>query len=640
VKFEYCKDLNRYNRRSSIVVKIGSVLLGGNNPIRIQSMTNTDTLNTTETVNQIMRIEKAGSDFVRLTVPGRKDAENLANIKTSLQKYNCNIPLVADIHFNPNAAQIAATIVDKVRINPGNYVDKNRIYPHEYSNEEYNSELLKIKKELGTLLELCKKHQTAIRIGTNHGSLSDRIVNRFGDTPEGMVESVLEFLRICRDEDFNAVVVSIKASNARIMVYTNRLLVSKMEGEKMHYPLHLGVTEAGEGEDGRIKSAVGIGTLLADGIGETIRISLSEDPELEIPVARKLIAYIEERVGHQAIPPFGIYRLNPFEYNKRSTFPIHNLGGNSVAVVVSSIGDDITFQKLETIGWKFNKVSKTWTFEDMAPDYIFANSWPEKITIPDDKGVFIEIRDSTPFFYQKNLFPLFHFNKKNSETLHFHNGIKFIQILASDLLPETIENFKKDKNAILVIETNNVNGYADQRAAVLRLINYNCQTPVIFKRVYSEVDKEYFQVKSSADLGGLFIDGLGDGIWIENTATFSNEDAIATSFGILQASRVRVSKTEYISCPSCGRTLFDLQKTIKIIRQHTAHLKGLKIGIMGCIVNGPGEMADSDYGYVGSGKGRITLYKGKELVKRNIAEDMAVDELINLIKENGDWVEP
>jgi (E)-4-hydroxy-3-methylbut-2-enyl-diphosphate synthase len=639
VKEAYCKDLKHYLRRLTNEVEIGQKSMGGDYPIRVQSMTNTDTQKTQDTVSQIIRIAKAGADYVRLTVPGEKDAENLKNIKAELENQNCYIPLIADIHFNPKIALIAAVIVNKVRINPGNYGTFRRKGPLEYSENRYNEELQRSKTEFLELLKICRENKTAIRIGTNHGSLSDRIVSRFGDTPDGMAESVMEFLRICKDEDFKDVVVSIKASNTRIMVYSNRMLVSKMNAENMHYPLHLGVTEAGEGEDGRIKSAVGIGTLLADGIGDTIRISLTEDPELEIPVARKLVSYFKEREGHKIIPPFKKFSLNPFEYQKRASYPAEIIGGNNIPVVLFTMKNDISFQSLHEIGWHFKENQEEWIFDDMSPDYLLVNSWPENIPLPKDKGLIIETNDLSLYPKQKNILPFIDF--KNFESIGIQaDGVKLIKILASDLQQKEIGIVKKDKKTILVIETDNSNGFADQRAAVIRLINETCKAPVIFKRNYTETHKEDFQIKASADLGGLFIDGLGDGIWIENHNGLSIKDQIATSFGILQASRVRISKTEYISCPSCGRTLFDLQTTTKKIQEHTSHLKGLKIGIMGCIVNGPGEMADADYGYVGSGKGHITLYKGKEVVKRNISEEGAVEALISLIKENGDWVDP
>ncbi len=640
MKPEYCKDLERYSRRKTSQVSIGGVLLGSNYPVRLQSMTTADTCNTKETIAQIVRIANEGADLVRLTVPGRKDAENLENIKAGLLKLKCNIPLIADIHFNPKIAEIAASIVEKVRINPGNYIDKKLFKTIAYSDEQYNAELIKIQEYLIPLINICKKHHTALRIGSNHGSLSDRIVSRYGDTPIGLVESVMEFLRICNKEEFNDVVVSIKASNARIMVYANRLLVSKMLSENMHYPLHLGVTEAGEGEDGRIKSAVGIGTLLSDGLGDTIRVSLSEDPEREIPVARKLVNYFEGRDTHKSIPPIELNPLNHYEYNRREIFSVGNIGKNHLPVVIAGINDIISVPMLSDIGWTFDENQQTWKFDDLSPDYLLVNHWPHFIPVPKGKGVIIRIDINDPKALKEGQYPLIDFNNYSLFEGKFHNEKKFIRILASDLIKQEIDIIKNDPNNILVIETNNLNGFADQRAAIIRLINQNCKNPVILYRCYQENIAEDLQLKSAADFGGFFIDGLADGIWLESKGSISKKVQMSTAFGILQASRVRVSKTEYISCPSCGRTLFDLQRTIKKIQEKTSHLKSLKIGIMGCIVNGPGEMADADYGYVGSGKGHITLYKGQHVVKRNIPEFKAVDELISLIKENGDWVEP
>jgi (E)-4-hydroxy-3-methylbut-2-enyl-diphosphate synthase len=638
VKLEYRIDFLKYKRRQTIEVNIGGVPMGGSQPIRIQSMTNTDTCNTQDTVRQIIQIACEGADYVRLTVPGQKEAGNLSNIIAELTNNNCNVPLVADIHFNPKVAKIAAAIVDKVRINPGNYVDKKLFKTFDYTPEQYNDELSKLRDEFITLLEICRKHNTVLRIGVNHGSLSDRIMSRYGDTPEGMTESAMEFLRICRDENFKNVVVSLKASNTRIMVFSNRMLVSKIDDEGMNYPMHLGVTEAGEGEDGRIKSAVGIGALLADGIGETIRVSLTEDPHREIPFAHKLVSYLKEREHHTEIPAFDNYPLNPFDYQRRSTLPVGNIGGNNLPVVISESENDPSFLNLNEIGWHYSDEG-VWLFDDMAPDYLIVNRWPKELPIPKGRGVILPADKIDQNLSQNEILPLFYFDTYKSGGNNF-KGPKFIQIFASRLLSEEIEFIKKDKNAVLIIETNNKNGFADQRAAIIRLMNNQCYTPVILKREYSEILKEDFQLKSAADLGGLFIDGIGDGIWIENKGTISEKDQIVTSFGILQASRSRISKTEYISCPSCGRTLFDLQNTTRRIRECTLHLKGLKIGIMGCIVNGPGEMADADYGYIGTGKGLITLYKGKEVVKKNVPEKRAVDELINLIKEKGDWVEP
>jgi (E)-4-hydroxy-3-methylbut-2-enyl-diphosphate synthase len=634
----YCKDLLRYCRRETNEVFVGHIALGGLNPIRIQSMTNTNTFSSVDSVRQIIRIAAEGADYVRLTVPGQKDAENLSNIIAELTRQNCNIPLIADIHFNPRLARTAAAIVDKVRINPGNFIDKKGGQNSDFTKEQYFAESGRLKEEFLQLLDICKKHKTAIRIGTNHGSLSDRIIERFGDTPLGMAESAMEFLRICKEEKFKDVVVSMKASNTRIMVYATRLLVSKMDEENMQFPLHLGVTEAGEGEDGRIKSAVGIGALLADGIGDTIRVSLTEDPELEIPVAKKLVSYIKERENHAFIPPFGDFPLNPYEYNRRDLHPVLNIGSNHLPVVLFSLNGAFNKKDLEEIGWNFSE-SGGWGFNDISPDFLVVNKWPDELPIPNQKFILFGNLQSGPVKSEENCFSLIDFNsyKKVAE-----NNVKtiFIQIKSSELLKNEIELINKNKNAVIVLETDNENGLADQRSAILRLINNNCTNPVIIKRAYKENFKEDFQLKSSADIGGLFIDGLADGLWIENSGSLSYGEILNTSFGILQASRVRTSKTEYISCPSCGRTMFDLQTITRKIRERTNHLKGLKIGVMGCIVNGPGEMADADYGYVGSGKGKVTLYKEKEVIKRNVPEEKAVEELVLLIKENGDWVEP
>jgi (E)-4-hydroxy-3-methylbut-2-enyl-diphosphate synthase len=638
MKNSYCKNFTRYIRRQTNEVFVGTIPMGGANPIRVQSMINTDTCATIDSVRQIIRIASEKADYVRLTVPGLKDAENLSNIIAELTKQNCNIPLIADIHFNPRLARIAAAIVDKVRINPGNFIDKTVVQNVDFTNNHYLAELDRLKVEFLQLLEICKKNNTAIRIGTNHGSLSDRIINRFGDTPLGMAESAMEFLRICKEEKFNNVVVSMKASNTRIMVYATRLLVSKMDGENMQFPLHLGVTEAGEGEDGRIKSAVGIGTILADGIGDTIRVSLTEDPELEIPVARKLVSYFEERENHSLIPSFGDYPLDPYEYNRRNSHAVLNIGGNQSPVVLLTMNDTINKKSLGEIGWYLSNNGE-WSFNDISPDVLVVSTWPDDVPKPQQKHILINCSFSGAGAPEDNGFSLIDFNNYKKGEVNSTKTI-FVQIKSSELLKNEIELIGGNRNAVIVLETDNENGLADQRGAIFRLMNSGCTNPVIIKRGYKESLKEDFQLKSAADTGGLFIDGLADGIWIENSDSLNNKDILSTAFGILQASRVRTSKTEYISCPSCGRTMFDLQTTTRKIRERTNHLKGLKIGVMGCIVNGPGEMADADYGYVGSGRGKVTLYKEKEVIKRNVPEENAVDELVVLIKENGDWVEP
>jgi (E)-4-hydroxy-3-methylbut-2-enyl-diphosphate synthase len=632
----YCKDFLKYKRRNSTIVTIGDIPMGGNYPVRIQSMTNTDTSNIAESVKQIIAIANEGADYVRLTVPGQKDAESLQPIKSVLAKLGQKIPLIADIHFNPRLAHIAATIVEKVRINPGNFTDKKPGGKSVISDK--NIDFQRLRKELLKLIEICRKHHTVLRIGTNHGSLSDRIMDKYGDTAEGMVESAMEFLRICKEVGFNDVVVSMKASNTRIMVYASRLLAKTMEEEDMVFPIHLGVTEAGEGEDGRIKSAVGIGALLADGIGETIRVSLTEDPEIEIPVARKLADYFSERLNHPPIPGFGSYPLNPYEYNRRKTLPVFNIGGNHVPVVISSFQGKLSNSLLEQIGWTCLS-DNTWKFNDTSPDYLLIDQWPADIKCPPDKKLISRVVSQDISSFAGDNFVLMDY--KTFARCEFKQDLNLlVTIKASELNRAEIASLKKHKNLVAILETDNLNGFADQRAAIIRMINQDCLIPVILKRTYSENVAEDFQLKAAADFGGLFIDGLGDGIWIENRGTLSSKEIIATSFGILQASRVRTTKTEYISCPSCGRTLFDLQLTTRNIRERTNHLKSLKIGIMGCIVNGPGEMADADYGYVGAGRGKVTLYKQKEVIKRNVSEELAVEELINIIKENGDWVEP
>ena len=618
MKYENIINLFQYNRFKSREVTIGEVKMGGENPIRVQSMTSTNTLNTEETIEQSLRIIKEGGELVRITAQGVKEAENLKNIKQRIRDAGFKTPVAADIHFNPKAAFVAAENVEKVRINPGNFVDKRADFSNlEFSDEEYQLELKKIEEKLVPLMNICKEKNTALRIGVNHGSLSDRIMSRFGDTPEGMVESAMEFLRICISNKFFNVVVSLKSSNTRVMVQANRLLISKMTSENMNFPVHLGVTEAGEGEDGRIKSAVGIGALLADGIGDTIRVSLTEPPENEIPVGKKIINYLLQRAGHKEIKPVEDICLNFYEYSKRKTNQVLNIGADSFPVVIGNSekkGDlkpeyiylsDKLFYGNFNEDYKYIVDEETWEQQDFDHSYIF------------------------PMFSSVNNY---YFADKKSKSLNF------ISVRNNDLSVDDIQKIKSLKNIVLILETANNNGYAAQRAAFLKFLGQDCNVPVIVKRAYKESELEDLQLKAACDFGGLFLDGLGDGIWIDNKGKISSDDIINTAFGILQASRVRVSKTEYISCPGCGRTLFDLQETTKKIREKTSHLKNLKIGIMGCIVNGPGEMADADYGYVGAGPGKITLYKNKEVVKKNIPEENAVEELIQLIKENGDWM--
>lgn len=614
--FQFKKmDYFNYSRRKSSVVHIGNTPLGGENPIRIQSMANVSTMDTEAAVRQAIRIIDAGSEYVRFTAQGEREARNLGVIRRQLNTEGYYTPLVADIHFNPKAADAAAEEVEKVRINPGNYVDKVKTFDLlEYTDGEYAAELQKIRNRFVPFLNICKTHGTAIRIGVNHGSLSDRIMSRYGDTPEGMVASCMEFLRICREENFRDVVISIKASNTVVMVKTVRLLVRTMEAENMFYPLHLGVTEAGDGEDGRIKSAVGIGALLSDGIGDTIRVSLSEDPEAEIPVARKLVEYIGERVGHQPIEAMLAPGYDPLAMTRRVSGVTSGIGGGFPPVVISdrSNGD-----------FEFDRSSQ--------PDYIYIGK-EDPDNLPDTFRLLVDAH----FWKERpNAFPCF-IASEIEELKDYGTPLKFIRLTYSDLTDRVIEVLKQDKAIVVILSTYHRNGVGAQRAALHKLMTANCDVPVVLHHDYTESDVESLQLKAAADLGTLLLDGFGDGIMLHNEGC-GMVMVDRCMFGILQAARVRISKTEYISCPSCGRTLYDLQTTIARVKEATSHLKGLKIGIMGCIVNGPGEMADADYGYVGAGRGQISLYKGKECIVKNIPEEDAVERLVQLIKENGDW---
>jgi (E)-4-hydroxy-3-methylbut-2-enyl-diphosphate synthase len=622
LSFKYCNSLTEYNRFITKEVNVGGVFMGGSHPIRIQSMTNTPTLDTKATVEQCVRIINAGADYVRITAPGVQDALNLAAIKASLRKQGYKTPLIADIHFNPQAAEFAAAIVEKVRINPGNYADKKRFELLEYSDVEYKLELERIRERLLPLLRICKEHGTAIRIGVNHGSLSDRIMSRYGDTPMGMVEAAMEFLRICKDEGFDQLVVSLKASNTRIMVQAYRLLVAAMMAEDMNFPLHLGVTEAGDGEDGRIKSAVGIGALLADGLGDTVRVSLTEEPELEIPVAKNLVEYFSGRKTHPFIEAVSEELKNPFEYKKRESIAVENVGGNNAPVVIVDYQSDEANTSLLTA------------------EYVFFATKSENIVLKDSKRYITSMNDWFKFFRdKKNVFPFY----TAAQYLFYgpkHPHLNFVVLSLAEMDERMIEALIDERRTVVVIETFNANGVAEQRALLYKMLAASLTNPVIINRNYCEDNLELFQLKASSDAGLLLIDGLGDGLWLRNVAESVQKSICALSLGILQATRLRMSKTEYISCPSCGRTMFDLQATTARIKQRTSHLKHLKIGIMGCIVNGPGEMADADYGYVGAAAGKVTLYKGKEVVRKNIPSEEAVDQLIDLIKEHGDWIEP
>ena len=641
-----------YSMFKTRVVKIGDVPLGGRYPIRIQSMTTTNTMDTKVIVEQSVRIIEAGADYVRITAPSLKEAQNLEVIKKYLRKRGYGTPLIADIHYTPNAALLAARIVEKVRINPGNYADKRKSNAQEYNDIEYNSELERIRERIIPLIKVCKEYGTALRIGTNHGSLSDRILNRYGDTHTGMVESALEFVRICEGEGFYDIVLSMKASNPIIMVQANRLLVNKMREEDMNYPLHLGVTEAGEAEDGRIKSAVGIGTLLDEGIGDTIRVSLTEEPEHEIPAARSLVKRYENRDTHDSIAPIVndnklTKHYNPFSYSKWETRSISNIGGSNPPIVVADLShkDSISPTDLVAAGLIYSTTENKWDFSDLTCDYIYSGDTPVKFKLTGEKSIICNYRLWLTINDPENVYPLFPCEEYFSSDRP-SDKMNFVSVDFKVLSGEFLNMIKNDKTVVLVFETSNKHGMMEQRRMFFEQVIDDCHIPVIIKRNYDVESKEELLLHASIDCGGLFIAGFGDGIWINNQcpANLKNSQSHISyindiSFGILQATRTRITKTDYISCPSCGRTLFDLQETTLNIRKATDHLKGLKIGIMGCIVNGPGEMADADYGYVGTVPGKITLYKKSEVVRKNISSDKAVESLIDLIKENGDWVE-
>ncbi len=634
---KYCNSLTEYSRFQTREVTIGKLKLGGNNPIRVQSMTTTDTLDTEATVAQSIRMIEAGCELVRITAPSKKEAENLANIKAELVKRGYNTPICADIHFTPNAAEIAAKIVEKVRVNPGNYADKKKFETIEYTDESYQAELDRIKERFVPLVRICKEYGTAMRIGTNHGSLSDRILSRYGDTPHGMVESAMEFLRICEEEDYHNIVLSMKASNTQVMVQAYRLLVATMMENGMNYPLHLGVTEAGEGEDGRIKSAVGIGTLLEDGLGDTVRVSLTEEPELEIPVAKALVTRYEKRTElQQHIPEYTNYPVNPFQYFKRETNATLNIGGENVPRVIADLSDkeNITPANLFAFGYNYSVELDKWNMTDLACDFLFVGDNELDFEIPGTLGI---IQNSGSWqSHKERHYPLLDVASYLTGTPR-SDELNLIRVDLNGLNDNLIGRLKTDKTAVLVLHSKNEHGLPELRRAIVLLEEHGLKTPIMIQRSY-ELDESTFQLHSATDVGGLLVDGLSDGCWITNT-NVSNKALNSTAFGVLQAARARTSKTEYISCPSCGRTLFDLQETTAKIRNRTDHLKGIKIGIMGCIVNGPGEMADADYGYVGTGNGKITLYKGQEVVKRNIPSEGALEALEELIREHGDWVE-
>jgi (E)-4-hydroxy-3-methylbut-2-enyl-diphosphate synthase len=634
---KYCNSLTEFSRFKTREIEVGNLKIGGDNPIRIQSMTITDTMDTIATVEESIRMIKAGCELVRITAPSKKEAANLQNIKDELRKRGYDTPLIADIHFTPNAAEIAARIVEKVRVNPGNYADKKRFKNIEYTNESYTAELDRIREKFTPLVKICKEYGTAMRIGTNHGSLSDRILSRYGDTPKGMVESAMEFLRICQDENFHEILLSMKASNTRVMVQAYRLLVAEMIKEGMDYPLHLGVTEAGEGEDGRIKSAVGIGTLLADGLGDTIRVSLTENPEFEMPVAQKLLAHFKGIEKHEKIEAITENPLHSFDYIRRETEKVLNIGGRNSPIVMADfcLQKKITTASFFALGYNYSVPFDKWHISDMAADYVFVGDHDVDFEVPGTLGI---IYNYKKWQEHKKGYPFLD-AKKYLIADEISEKLNVVYVCLSEINKELLTKLKIDSTAVLLIDTYNRNGLAEQRKLFTELMNNNIKTPVIIGRAYGNLSEEQLQLSASSDFGALLLDGLGDGIFIAAENCGSDQSVNSLAFGILQASRTRISKTEYISCPSCGRTLFDLQETTAKIRKETDHLKGLKIGIMGCIVNGPGEMADADYGYVGTGPGKITLYKEKTVVQKNIPEHKAVTALINLIKEHGDWVE-
>lgn len=612
-------DYFNYSRRKANEVYVGATPMGGANPIRIQSMTNTVTMDTEACVEQAKRIIDAGGEYVRLTTQGVREAENMKNINIGLRSQGYNTPLVADVHFNPNVADVAALYAEKVRINPGNYVDPARTFKSlEYTDEEYAQEIQKIRERFVKLLNICKENHTAIRIGVNHGSLSDRIMSRYGDTPEGMVESCMEFLRICVEENFSNVVISIKASNTVVMVKTVRLLAEQMEKEGMAFPLHLGVTEAGDGEDGRIKSALGIGALLADGLGDTIRVSLSEAPEAEIPVARKLVDYIIKRENHPYIPGAEADDFCYTNPSRRKTQAVGNIGGDNLPVVVSvRLNGNMDVN------------------EQFKPDYVYCGQ-----NLPENRREDIGyIVDANVWNGEEGTYPAF--NTQQIIGLHqIQSDIKFLFTTYMGLNEEVTACLRLHPEVVIIAQSNHPNRLGEYRGLVHQLTRQGLSNPVIFFQMYEESSVEDLQIKSAADMGALIFDGLTDGILLyNNSSAIADTKLDETAFGILQAGRVRTSKTEYISCPGCGRTLYDLESTIARIKAATSHLKGLKIGIMGCIVNGPGEMADADYGYVGAGRGKISLYKRKECIEKNIPEEQAVEKLIELIKANGDYHE-
>jgi (E)-4-hydroxy-3-methylbut-2-enyl-diphosphate synthase len=674
----YTESLTAYKRLKTREVKVGNLLLGNNHPIRVQTMTTTDTMDTMATVEQSIRCIEAGAELVRITAPSKNEAENLLHIKDELRNRGYHTPLVADIHFTPNAAEIAARIVEKVRVNPGNYVDKKKFEQIEYTDAEYAEEIERIRERFTPLVLICKEYGTAMRIGTNHGSLSDRIMSRYGDTAMGMVESAMEFLRIARVEDYHQIILSMKSSNPQVMVQAYRLLVNHMMEEFGEaYPLHLGVTEAGDGEDGRIKSAIGIGTLLEDGIGDTIRVSLTEDPELEIPVCKDIVKrystpgppkgeledsdntkqiHLAEKEKsnkiNSIVPPLGgLGGLSPFEYNRRESFEVSNIGAKHVPVVIADFSkfQRITSDDLQSIGYTYDSTTDKWNIGDAAADYIFCNTTLD-FDLPGTLKVILYHEPWLAAADKTKYIPIFEADQYLNDAIEKSTLLNFVMLdCYSEAYPPQqhdiiFAKLKEDKTAVICLSSTNKNAMQSIRRMFVELMNNNVKNPVIVICDSTDTTMDQSLIHYAVEAGGLLLDGFGDGVcfghYFRNRKVFPKTKILnSIAFGILQATRTRISRTEYISCPSCGRTLFDLQETTAKIRAVTNHLKGVKIAIMGCIVNGPGEMADADFGYVGSGVGKITLYKGKEVVKRNIDSNIAVDELINLLKENEAWVE-
>ena len=677
----YCESLTEYKRLQTREVNIGGLLIGNYNPIRVQTMTTTDTMDTIATVEQTIRCIEAGAELVRITAPSKKEAENLLNIKNELHKRGYKTPLVADIHFTPNAAEIAARIIEKVRVNPGNYIDKKKFEFIEYTDAEYNAEIERIRDRFTPLVKICKEYGTAMRIGTNHGSLSDRIMSRYGDTPMGMVESAMEFLRIARDERYHNIILSMKSSNPQVMVQAYRLLVRQMTDEfHENYPLHLGVTEAGDGEDGRIKSAIGIGALLEDGIGDTIRVSLTEDPEFEIPVCKDIVkrygryqrsakrdeveglGSMAAGVKVQSLLPIA---YSPFEYQRRKSFTIDNIGGHHVPVVIADLSKagEVTPEVLQRVGYSYDEALDKWNIGDMAADYIYTEDGELGFALPGTLKVIVPARQWLQCSDKEKYHPIFSHDEFNSIAAEQKSRIMNFVMLncnGNSLNETTIKKINTDKTVVLCLSSTNSNAMQSVRSAFIELEEKSIDNPVVLITDSNWQTPDEHLVHFATETGALLLDGFGDGICLGMSAASyagSSEQSNAsgrnyinnksveqfinnTAFSILQATRTRISKTEYISCPSCGRTLFDLQETTAKIRAVTNHLKGVKIAIMGCIVNGPGEMADADFGYVGSGPGKITLYRGKEVVKRSVNSEIAVEELINLLKESDAWIEP